>query len=359
LLIVVSLCAKAGFLESNVNGMPRNQLLSVLVTGGAGYIGAHTCKALSNSGYRPIAFDNLSLGHRDFIRWGPLVEGDIRDAAAVKSTCQAHDVIGAIHFAAYASVAESMTDPADYYQNNIAGTLSLLEGLQKAGVNTIVMSSSCAVYGVPERQPIDEDTVPNPINPYGASKLMGERILSDYGKAYGLRWSALRYFNACGADLEAEIGELRARETHLIPRVMMWIQGHLESISVFGTDYPTSDGTAVRDYIHVCDLADAHILALQRLLGGKQGGAFNLGTGRGHSVKQVLTEIERITGVKVTPTFEDRRPGDPPTLISDPRRSKERLGFSTSKSNLETIIRTAWAWHQKAHPRNETTVRSI
>jgi UDP-glucose-4-epimerase GalE len=220
------------------------------------------------------------------------------------------------------------------------------------------MSSSCAVYGVPQRQPIDEDTALNPINAYGASKLMAEGILSDYGKAYGLRWSALRYFNACGADPEAEIGEVRARETHLIPRVMMWIQGHLESISVFGTDYPTSDGTAVRDYIHVCDLADAHVLALQRLLAGEQGGALNLGTGRGHSVKQVLTEIERITGARIRVSLEARRPGDPPTLIADPRRAKKQLGFSASRSDLKTIISTAWGWHQKAHPRKERQIPS-
>jgi len=333
--------------------MSEHQQPSVLVTGGAGYIGAHTCKALAESGYRPIAFDNLSTGHRNFLRWGPFVEGDTRDAAAVKSACETHGVVAAIHFAASALVAESVANPAEYYQNNVSGTLGLLQGLKDADVNALVMSSSCAVYGVPEKQPIDENTVPNPINPYGASKLMAERILSDYGKAYGLRWSALRYFNACGADLEAEIGELRTRETHLIPRVMMWIQGHLDSISVFGADYPTLDGTAVRDYIHVCDLADAHLLALKRLLNREQDGVLNLGTGRGYSVKQVLTEIERITGFKVTAAIGARRPGDPPTLIANPERAKQRLGFSTSRSDLETIIRTAWAWHQKAHPRSQ------
>jgi len=338
--------------------MLANHQPSILVTGGAGYIGAHTCKALARAGYHPIAFDNLHSGHRDFVRWGPFVEADIRDAAAVRSTCQMHEVGAAIHLAAHALVADSVVNPAEYYENNVAGTLSLLQGLQQAGVNTIVMSSSCAVYGVPQRQPIDEDTALNPINAYGASKLMAEGILSDYGKAYGLRWSALRYFNACGADPEAEIGEVRARETHLIPRVMMWIQGHLESISVFGTDYPTSDGTAVRDYIHVCDLADAHVLALQRLLAGEQGGALNLGTGRGHSVKQVLTEIERITGARIRVSLEARRPGDPPTLIADPRRAKKQLGFSASRSDLKTIISTAWGWHQKAHPRKERQIPS-
>jgi len=330
---------------------------SILVTGGAGYIGAQTCKALANSGYRPVAFDNLCLGHRDFVRWGPLVEGDIRDPDAVRSACLHHDIAAVIHFAAFASVAESVSKPAEYFQNNVAGTLSLLDGLRSAGVNTIVMSSSCAVYGVPERQPIDERTAPDPINPYGASKLMGERILSDYGRAYGLRWTALRYFNACGADLDAEIGELRTEETHLIPRALMWIQGYLDDFSVFGSDYPTNDGTAVRDYIHVCDLAEAHILALRRLLDGRDSGVFNLGTGHGYSVKEVLAEIERVTGVRIEAQAGPRRPGDPPILVADPRSANEKLGFSAARSDIETIIRTAWAWHQRAHPRRNAAER--
>jgi UDP-arabinose 4-epimerase len=325
---------------------------SILVTGGAGYIGAHTCKALAGAGYNPIAFDNLSVGHREFVRWGPLIEADIGQAAAVTEACRAHNIIAAIHFAASALVGESVKDPAKYYRNNVSGTLSLLEGLQAAGVKTIVMSSSCAVYGVPEEQPISEDTIPNPINPYGASKLMAERILSDYGQAHGWRWSALRYFNACGADPETEIGEARAEETHLIPRVLMWIQGHIDTISVFGTDYSTPDGTAIRDYIHVSDLAAAHVAALNRLLANDQVGILNLGTGRGYSVMQVLKEIERVTEVTLRVNFESRRPGDPPILIADPRRARERLQFSPSRSDLETIIRSAWTWHQKAHPRN-------
>jgi UDP-glucose-4-epimerase GalE len=339
--------------------MPATDQYSILVTGGAGYIGAHACKALARSGFRPIAFDNLSTGHRDFARWGPLVEGDIRDSTAVKSACRAHRVVAAIHLAASALVGESVLDPAKYYDNNVVGTLSLLHGLNEAGVNTMVLSSSCAVYGMPAQQPINEDESPRPINPYGASKLMAERILEDYGKGYGLRWSALRYFNACGADPDAEIGELRAHETHLIPRAMMSIQGHLESISVFGTDFPTPDGTAIRDYIHVCDLADAHIISLQRLLAGKGNGLLNLGTGHGHSVKQVLTEIERVTGAALRVKYVERRPGDPPVLVADPRRAKEQLNFSSARSDLQTIIRTAWAWHQKAHLRNQPmTVRT-
>jgi len=337
--------------------MPATDQRSILVTGGAGYIGAHTCKALARAGYRPVAFDDLSVGHRGFVRWGPFVEGDIGSAAAVAAACNAHAVSAVIHFAASALVAESVAQPAKYYRNNVIGTLSLLEGMQLAGVNTIVMSSSCAIYGVPEKQPIDENTDPRPINPYGASKLIAERILSDYGKAYGLRWAALRYFNACGADEDGEIGEARAEETHLIPRAMMWLQGHLDEFALYGTDYPTPDGTAIRDYIHVSDLADAHLLAFKHLLAGRELGALNLGTGRGHSVKEVLGEIERVTGIDVRASVRPRRPGDPPALIADPRRAKERLGFSAPNSDLQTIIRSAWHWHQKAHPRDRAPVR--
>src|SRR5262249_6463918 len=297
----------------------------------------------------------FSLGHREFVKWGPVAEADIRNAAAVTDICQAHGVVAAIHFAACAAVAESVADPAKYYDNNVAGTLSLLDGLRNAGVNVIVFSSSCAVYGTPETQPITEDTAANPINPYGASKLMVERILEDYGRAYGLRWSALRYFNASGADFESEIGEFRIQETHLIPRAMMWIQGHIEDFRVFGTDYPTPDGTAIRDFIHVSDLAEAHIMALRQLLAGDPGGRFNLGSGSGHSVQQVLSEIARATGARFRTVTGQRRPGDPAILVADPARSVAKLGFVAERSSLETIVRSAWAWHQKAHPRVRTS----
>jgi UDP-arabinose 4-epimerase len=326
--------------------------LPILVTGGAGYIGAHTCKALALAGYRPITFDNLATGRRDFVRWGPLVEADIRDVTAVADACRSHGVVAAIHFAAHALVGESVTNPAKYYQNNVAGTLSLLEGLRHAGVDTIVFSSSCAIYGA-VNQPISEDTPPNPINPYGASKLMVERILADYAASYGIRWSALRYFNACGADPDAEIGELRAHETHLIPRAIMWIQGHLTDFRVFGTNYPTPDGTAIRDYIHVCDLAQAHILSLRRLMVGEAFGVFNLGTGRGYSVKQVLAEITRVTSTDLPIIAGERRPGDPPVLIANSKGAQEQLGFQPERSDLQTIVRSAWAWHQRAHPRRD------
>jgi UDP-arabinose 4-epimerase len=323
---------------------------SVLVTGGAGYIGAHTCKALAQAGYLPVTYDNLSEGHRDFVRWGPFVEGDIGDTVRVAETCRANEIIATIHFAAHALVGESMLDPAKYFRNNVAATIYFLDGLRSAGVGAIVFSSSCAVYGAPKEQPINEETPTNPINPYGASKLMVERILADCGQAYGLHWAALRYFNACGADREGQIGELRKQETHLIPRAMMWLQGHLDDFRVFGTDYPTPDGTAIRDYIHVCDLADAHVLTLEKLLSDQASGIFNLGTGSGHSVKQVLAEIARITRLNMPPIAGERRPGDPPTLLADPARARNDLGFGPSASDLETIIKTAWAWHQKAHP---------
>jgi UDP-arabinose 4-epimerase len=322
----------------------------ILVSGGAGYIGSHTCKALKRAGYEPITLDNLSLGHRDFVRWGPLVVADIADTSTVRDVCRDYQVVAAIHFAAYAAVAESVSDPGKYYANNVVGSHRLLEGLRAAGVSTVLFSSSCAVYGSPNQQPISEETPTNPINAYGASKLMVERMLADYGDSYNLRWSALRYFNACGADAEGEIGELRDDETHLIPRALMWIQGHLENFQIFGSNYPTPDGTAIRDYIHVTDLADAHLLALRALLDGGPSGIFNVGTGRGYSVKQVVDEIERTTGVNIPIAYAERRQGDPPVLVADPKRAAARLGFRPQNSDLGTIIRTAWAWHQTAHP---------
>jgi UDP-glucose-4-epimerase GalE len=322
----------------------------ILVTGGAGYIGAHTCKALSEAGYTPVTYDNLSTGHVDFVRWGPFIEGNIGDIANVTETCRAYGVVAAIHFAADAIVEESVIEPAKYYRNNVASALSLLDGLRAAGVQNLVFSSSCAIYGAPKDQPITEDTPPNPINPYGASKLMIERVLSDYERAYRLRWMALRYFNACGADPASDIGELRKYETHLIPRAMMWLQGHLDDFRIFGTDYPTPDGTAIRDYVHVCDLAQGHILALRKLLAGGESGAFNLGSGSGFSVKQVLDEIAKVAKVDVPMIAGSRRPGDPPILICDLARARKQLGFEPVNSQLPTIAATAWRWHQKAHP---------
>jgi UDP-arabinose 4-epimerase len=324
--------------------------ISVLVAGGAGYIGSHTCKALSQAGFLPVAFDNLSTGHRDFIRWGPLVEADLRDTAAVTEAIRRHDCAAVLHFAAFAYVGESVTDPAKYYGNNVGGTLSLLAGMREAGRDKIVFSSTCAIYGQDAAVPITESARPDPINPYGASKLMCERILRDYRHAYGIRSFCLRYFNACGADPDGEIGELRDPETHLIPRAMMAIQGHVDDFAVFGTDFPTADGTAVRDYIHVTDLAAGHVAAIQRLLDGSEGDACNLGTGHGYSVKQVLRAIEREANKQVPGTFGPRRAGDPPELVADTSHARAVLDFAPTLSSLEQIVRTAWAWHRRAHP---------
>jgi len=324
--------------------------ISVLVAGGAGYVGSHACKALSRAGFLPVILDNLTTGHRDFARWGPLVEADIRDQAAVETAIRQHACAAVMHFAACAYVGESVTDPAKYYDNNVTGTLSLLAAMRAAGCDKIVFSSSCAIYGQLATVPITEDTRPDPINPYGSTKLMCERILADYRVAYGLRSFALRYFNACGADPDGEIGELRDPETHLIPRAMMAIQGHVTDFAVFGTDFETRDGTAVRDYIHVADLGSGHVSALTRLLGGSPGGACNLGTGRGFSVTEVLRAIEREANKQVPVEFGPRRAGDPAELVADTTRARAELDFQPVHSNLEQIVRTAWAWHRRAHP---------
>jgi UDP-glucose-4-epimerase GalE len=324
---------------------------TVLVVGGAGYVGAHTCKALSKAGYIPLVFDNLSTGHKNFVKWGPFVQGDIRDTGAVLQAIRSHKTEAVLHFAASAYVGESVTDPQKYYENNVAGSLSLLRGMLEAGCKKLVFSSSCAIYGKPDELPIRETAPQNPVNPYGASKLMVERILSDYAPAYGLDSTALRYFNASGADPEGELGELRDPETHLIPRAMMAIQGYITNFAVFGNDYPTPDGTAIRDYIHVSDLAEAHVLALQHLLASKAGGAFNLGTGHGYSVKQVLDAIAAETGESLMTVTASRRPGDPAVLVADATLSRAQLGFAPILSDLKSIIHTAWGWHSRAHPK--------
>jgi UDP-arabinose 4-epimerase len=328
---------------------------AVMVAGGAGYVGAHTCKALARAGFLPVVLDNLSTGHRDFVRWGPLVQADLRDTAAIAETIRQYGCLAVLHFAAFALVGESVTDPAKYYDNNVAGTLSLLAGMREAACDALVFSSTCAVYGQPERVPIAEDTPRDPVNPYGASKLMVERILADFRPAYGLRSIALRYFNACGADPDNEVGELRNPETHLIPRAMMGLQGHISDFAVFGTDFETPDGTAIRDYIHVADLADAHVAAVTQLLAGTPGGVFNLGTGRGYSVMEVLQAIEREAGERLPGVNGPRRAGDPAALIADPTRARDALGFNPIHSDLETIVRTAWAWHRRMHPRRNAT----
>jgi len=324
---------------------------AVLVTGGAGYVGAHTCKALAAAGFTPIVFDNLTTGHRNFVRWGPLVEGDIGDKAAVVAALTAQPVRAVLHFAACAYVGESVSDPRKYYENNVVGSLSLLSAMIDAGCDKIVFSSSCAVYGEPDEVPIRETAPKNPLSPYGASKMMVERALSDYSGAYGLKSIALRYFNAAGADRDGEVGELRDPETHLIPRALMSLQGHISDFAVFGADYLTPDGTAIRDYIHVADLAAAHVAALRQLMDGHPGGAFNLGTGRGLSVKEVLDAISAETGEELSVSTTMRRPGDPAELVADAALAARELGWAPELSDLDTIVTTAWAWHRRAHPR--------
>ena len=322
---------------------------AILVTGGAGYIGSHCCRALTAAGYHPVVFDNFSTGHRHFVT-GSLVTGDLADKAALARAFAQHEIVAVMHFAASSLVGESVVDPQKYYINNLAGTLSLLEAMREAGCNRLVFSSTGAVYGNADSKALPESYACAPINPYGASKWMIERVLSDYRDAYGFGSFALRYFNASGADASGDIGELRDNETHLIPRAMMALQGHVPDFAVFGDDYDTPDGTAIRDYIHVTDLAAAHVLALQLLLQGHRGGAFNLGTGTGFSVREILSAIEAETGRAVPHLVKPRRAGDPTYLVADPTAAREILKFRTAHSDLATIIRTAWAWHRKAHP---------
>lgn len=328
-------------------------MVAVLVAGGAGYVGAHTCKALAVSGFAPVVYDNLSTGHRDFVRWGDFVEGDIRDTDAVAKALCDFGAVAVLHFAASAYVRESMEQPAKYYDNNVAGTLSLLAGMRRAGCANMVFSSTCAVYGEPGPGLITEATPPCPVNPYGRSKWIVEQVLDDFEAAYGLRSVKLRYFNACGADEAGEIGEKRDPETHLIARALMSLQGHVTDFAVFGTDFDTQDGTAVRDYVHVADLADAHVATLRLLLDGGTG-TYNLGAGKGHSVRDVLQAVCRVTGRSMPEVRVSRKAGEPARLVADPTLARKRLGFRPMRSDLDTIVRTAWQWHKHAHPKRVT-----
>jgi UDP-arabinose 4-epimerase len=317
---------------------------TVLVTGGAGYIGSHACKALARAGYRPVVYDNISRGHREAVRWGPLVEGDIEDQAKVAAALDKHRASAVMHFAAHAYVGESVTDPALYYRNNLVGTLALLDAMRAARVDKIVFSSTCATYGNPANVPIGETTPQLPVNPYGETKLAIERALHWYGQAYGLRSVSLRYFNAAGADPEGEIGELHDPETHLIPLIVQAALGERQYIDIYGTDYPTPDGTAIRDYIHVQDLAEAHLRALEHLGAGRESAALNLGTGCGHSVREVIRMAEAVSGRPIPARETARRPGDPPALVADASLAVELLGWRARVSDLETIVRTALTW---------------
>ncbi|MBV9860020.1 MAG: UDP-glucose 4-epimerase GalE [Alphaproteobacteria bacterium] len=321
---------------------------AVLVTGGAGYIGSHACKALAVAGYRPVTYDNLSRGHRHAVRWGPFVEGRLDDTARLRDALSVHSVCAVMHFAAFAYVGESASDPALYYRNNVCGSLSLLEAMREVGIDTIVFSSTCATYGTPQAIPIRETTPQHPVNPYGETKLAVERALHWLDRGCGLRHVALRYFNAAGADPDGEIGEEHEPETHLIPLVLRAASGEGGPIEIYGTDYPTPDGTAIRDYIHVQDLAEAHVRALDYLAGGGESRAINLGTGRGHSVREIIAAAERVGGRPVPYRDAPRRAGDPPILVADPRLAAELLGWRAQLSDVDTIMRTALAWHRNA-----------
>lgn len=320
----------------------------VLVTGGAGYIGSHTCKALAAAGREPVTYDDLERGSREAVRWGPLEVGDLRDRARLEQVLDRHEPTAVIHFAALAYVGESMQDPGRYYDNNVGGTVSLLEACRGRGIDRVVFSSTCATYGEPSRVPIPDDHLQEPVNPYGASKLMVERILADYDTVHGVRSVSLRYFNAGGADPGGELGECHDPETHLIPLVLATAAGDRPHLDLFGDDYPTPDGTCVRDYVHVSDLADAHVRALQHLDGGGASTACNLGTGRGVSVREVVAQVERTTGREVTVRVRSRRPGDPPELVADIGGAARLLGWTPGRSDIATIVDDAWRWYRRA-----------
>ena len=320
---------------------------AILVTGGAGYIGSHACKALAGAGYLPVVYDNLSRGHRELVRWGPLEEGDLADGRRLAEVLRAHRPAAVLHFAAFIAVGESVREPLLYYRNNVGGALSLLSAMEEAGVQTIVFSSTAAVYGDPERVPLTEEAPRRPVNPYGRGKRLIEELLEDQAASRGLRYASLRYFNAAGADPDGETGERHEPETHLIPLVLRAAQRRGAPLTLFGDDYDTPDGTCIRDYIHVSDLAQAHVLAVQALLAGRPSGAFNLGSGEGYSVREVIETCRRVTGEAIPVTVGPRREGDPPRLVADPSRARQQLDWRPALSDLDTIVRTAWEWHQR------------
>lgn len=320
---------------------------TILVTGGAGFIGSQVCKALAAMGYRPVTYDNLSNGHAWAVRWGPLERGDLRDGARLRDVLRRHRPAAVMHFASLIEVGESVRDPARFYETNVVGSFRLLEAMRAEGVGALIFSSSAAVYGAPDRAPVSEATPLRPVNPYGVTKMVTERMLADCAAAYGLRFVALRYFNAAGSDPEADIGEAHEPESHLIPLVLDVALGLRPSIAIFGDGYPTPDGTCVRDYIHVCDLARAHLLALRRLLEGGESLVVNLGNGAGHSVRAVIETARRVTGHAVPARLAPPRPGDPPVLVADCARAEAELGWRQERAALETIVTDAWVWRQR------------
>ncbi len=328
---------------------PEESTVKVLVTGGAGYIGSHAVRLFAHGGHDVWVYDNLSYGHREAVPKGRLIEANSATAANWSRRLREHAIEAVMHFAAFAYVGESVTDPAKYYQNNVAGSLNLLEAVREVGIDRIVFSSTTATYGVPERMPITEQQLQQPINPYGFSKLVVEHALADYARAYGLGYAALRYFNAAGASPDGDLGEDHDPETHLIPLVLQVALGQRPHITIFGDDYPTPDGTCIRDYIHVDDFGAAHVAALEKLEPG-EGLQLNLGTGRGHSVQQVIEACRRVTGHAIPSQVGARRDGDPPELVADSSLAQRVLDWRPGYTDLSEIVATAWKWH-RSHPR--------
>lgn len=322
--------------------------MAILVCGGAGYIGSHINKQLHKEGYETVVFDNLIYGHKEAVKWGHFEQGDLKNIEDIESVFQKYQIDAVFHFAAYAYVGESVTEPEKYYYNNVANTLNLLKVMRKHGCNKIIFSSTCATYGEPERVPITEEMPQHPINAYGATKLMVERIFKDYNTAYGLEFVVLRYFNAAGADPDGEIGESHTPETHIIPLILDAASGKREDIKVFGTDYETADGSCVRDYIHVYDLATAHLLALHHLEKGNPSDFFNLGNAIGTSVLELVDAVKKVTGKDFKVTLTDRRPGDPAKLVGSSDKAQKVLGWKPVYGDIEKIVEHAWKWHEKA-----------
>lgn len=322
---------------------------NILLVGGAGYIGSHMGKYLANQGYTPVVLDNLVYGHRDAVKWGPLIEGSIGDSALLRKVFSEYKIEAVMHFAAFCYVGESVENPAKYYRNNVINTLTLLESMIEFNISNFIFSSSCAIFGEPVEIPMTEGHPQNPINPYGKSKLMIETVLEDFKNAYGLEYVSLRYFNAAGADPDVELGEDHRPETHLIPLALQVALGQRDVLDIFGDDYSTPDGTCIRDYVHINDLAQAHFLALERLLDGQKGQNYNLGNGLGFSVKEVIETARRVTGTPIPVKTVERRPGDPERLISSSQKAIEELEWNPQFPDLQTILETAWRWH-KSHP---------
>ena len=320
--------------------------MKILVTGGAGYVGSHTVKELARKGFDIVVYDNLSRGHRWAAKWGELVVGDLTDEARLRAVFSEHEIEAVLHFAALAYVGESVEHPRRYYENNVANTLTLLRVMLEQDVKRFIFSSTCAVYGNPNKIPLTEDHPLAPVNPYGRTKLMVETVLQDYDQSYGMKHVSLRYFNAAGADPDGELGEDHDPETHLIPRVLLTALGRFKQVEVFGTDYPTKDGTCVRDYVHVTDLGAAHVLALEWLLEGGPSEIFNLGTGQGYTVMEVLEKARRITGRSIPAITSPRRPGDPAVLLAGNEKATKTLGWMPQYQALDEVISSAWKWYR-------------